>query len=445
MKKISRREFALLATGGAAMGLARPAAAGGEEPAQAPALGTHYGRSADLPRARGQRVVVVGGGWSGLTVAQYTKKADPALDVVLIEKRSTFVSHPMSNLWLAGLVDLEFLTHSYLDAAANNGYAYLNGAAVDVDRSARRVYTDQGWVAYDHLVLAPGVDYDYSSFGVTDGHDIQTLKNRYPAGFVSGSEHITLRNKLASFTGGIFVLTAPPGIYRCAASPYERACMIAAVIKRKKLKGKVVMIHSREQPAVKPEGFLAAFEELYADQITYMNSTEVKGIDVAGRKIITDFDEISFDDGAIYPRIRAARMIEDLGLVDPESPQKEALIDPFKYNVIGDKRVYVTGDCRPMPFSKSAAVARTEGMYVAKVIAARAAGREAPWQSPRSICYSMVNAAPEEAILIDTTYKFDRTSGQWEYGSTKAVNTRSAALGKEGVAWAQGQYRDMFL
>ncbi len=443
--RLSRRQFTGLAAAGAAAGWAGPAAAGGGADAiPAPALSGRLGRAADLPRARGPRVVVIGGGWSGLTIAKYAKKADPGLDVVLIEKRSTFVSHPLSNLWLAGLVDLETITHSYLDAAANGNYAYLNGAAVDVDRSARKVFTDQGWVAYDHLVLAPGVEYDYASLGIADPAAIQTLRTRYPAGFVSPSEHITLRRKLRNFTGGIFVLTVPPGIYRCAASPYERACMIASVIKRKKLKGKVVLIDPREQPAVKAEGFLAAFEELYADQLEYLNSTEVRGVDVSGRRILTDFDDIAFDDASIYPRVRAARMIEDLGLADPQSPRKEARIDPFRYTAAGDKRVYVTGDCRPMPFSKSASVARSEGMYVAKVIAAHARGREVAWESPRSVCYSMVNAAPQEAIAIHTTYRFDKASGQWGYRDARALNTRSAKLGRDGLAWALDHYRDMF-
>ena len=42
--------------------------------------------------------------------------------------------------------------------------------------------------------------------------------------------------KLQSFEKGLFVLTAPQGIYRCAASPYERACLIAALFKQKNIK-----------------------------------------------------------------------------------------------------------------------------------------------------------------------------------------------------------------
>ena len=106
---ISRRDFGKLATGGLTV-----AGVGGgvisSASAQAAISGV-TGRPADLPAAKGRRVVVVGGGWSGLTVAKYLKVNDPNLDVVLIERRATFKSHPMSGLWIAGVTSLETLTY----------------------------------------------------------------------------------------------------------------------------------------------------------------------------------------------------------------------------------------------------------------------------------------------------------------------------------------------
>lgn len=404
-------------------------------------------RRADLAAPRGQRVVIVGGGWSGLTIAKYVKLAAPELDVVLVEKRSQFVSHPLSNLMLAGLIGINALTRSYSDGAAHNGYRYFQATLAEADFAARRLFTDKGFIDYDFLVIAPGIDYDYASFGVTDPSQVQLLERRYPGGFVSPDEHLIIKRKVDAFKGGAFVLTAPPGIFRCSASPYERACMIASVFKRKKLTAKVILIDSRDAPAVKAEGFLTAFEELYGDHIEYMNSTVIENIDAAGRTIKTDFDDIAFDDGAIYPRIRGARLIEKLGLADPAAAQKEARIDPFKYNVIGDERVYVTGDCRPMPFSKSASVAHTEGQYVARVIAGRARGKgEAlPWTTPLSVCYSMVNTDPREAILSRSTYRFDTASKQWSFAEgTKGYNARTEAMGAATLQWTEQHLADLF-
>ena len=45
------------------------------------------------------------------------------------------------------------------------------------------------------------------------------MKTNYPAGFMPGSEHLSIKNKLAEFEGGVFVLTVPQGNYRCLPAP----------------------------------------------------------------------------------------------------------------------------------------------------------------------------------------------------------------------------------
>ena len=100
MDKISRRNFIKL-TGGAATaaglgvtGLVATATSGCKPATEATstskttntATPTHpkLDTAALLPRPKGQRTVVVGGGWSGLTLAKYIKKASPDMDVVLV-------------------------------------------------------------------------------------------------------------------------------------------------------------------------------------------------------------------------------------------------------------------------------------------------------------------------------------------------------------------------
>jgi len=125
------------------------------------------------------------------------------------------------------------------------------------------------------------------------------------------------------------------------------------------------------------------------------------------------------------------------------SPQMEAKIDVLKYNVVGDERVFVAGDSRPMPFSKSGNTARSEGQYVAKVIAAHANGKTIPWTSPHTICYSVVQAEPMEAIMVDAKYKYDGKS--FAFDDVKMIQQRSEKEGQLTLEWARGHYRDMFL
>lgn len=433
---VTRRDFWKLALAGGATGtVGAPVAAFATGPAARPA---------DLPKPKGPRIVVVGGGWSGLSLAKTLKREDARLDVVLIEPRATFFSCPLSNLWLADLVTLETLVRSYLDAAVAGGYLYFNATLVDLDREKRRAHTERGWIGYDALVLAPGIDYDYAAMGVTDPTAQATMAARYPAGFRFGSEHLSLGRKIAAFKGGIFALNAPPGIYRCTASVYERACLIAAKFKKARIKGKVVLLDPRAEPTVNVGGFLTAFKDLHADHLEYMPSTEINGVDPESRRIKTTFDDVAFDDAAFYPRVRGAVLLETLGLVDPKSAQKEARIDPLTNAVVGDERVFVAGDARPMPFAKGGEVARTEALHLAKRIVAMLHGKTVPWQSPVSICYSVVNDAPVEAVVNRSTYRFDMATRQFDFAEAASDNTRSATLGRAAIDWGNRHLDDMF-
>lgn len=435
---------AVLAAGPAALAAGAAQPASGKQ--EAPFVSTH--RMLDLPKAKGPRLVIIGGGTSGLTIAKYAKKAYPKFDVVLVEKRCMYSSCFASNLWYPGIINLEFLAdHSFLDAARNSGYIYVNATCIGLDRASRTVATNEGDIKYDFLVVAPGISYDYDKIGV---HDIDTqiaLRQTYPGGFICPTEHVTIHRKVHQFEGGVFIQTVPSGNYRCLPAPYERACLIASVIKHNKLKGKVVILDANPEITIKAPGFHAAFDELYKGIIEWHPTSAVTGVDIANRTVKTEFDNYKFDDAAIYPNIRAATLIEELGLMAPptRSNQKEADIDIRFYNLIGDERVYVTGDSRPMPYSKSGNTSNSEGHYVAKVLAARAQGQDVAWTSPQTLCYSMVDAFPKQAIWVDTYYGYDaKRDAITGFKDTKVDNTRSEANGTAYLEWARGLYRDMF-
>jgi NADPH-dependent 2,4-dienoyl-CoA reductase/sulfur reductase-like enzyme len=440
-KGFGRRQFLKLSGGSA---LAAVAAGTTVVSATGPASAAISGRTnkpADLPAASGPRCVVVGGGVSGTTLAKYLKKENPKFDVVMVEPNALYMSCFLSNLWLDDLIDLKTLQHSYCDAARKGGYVWLQGKLIDLDREAKRAFTSEGYIDYQYIALAPGLDYNYASIGITDPVLAVACAQNFPAGFKPGSENLSIKGKLANFEKGVFLTTVPSGNYRCLPAPYERACLLADYFKKNKIKGKVVLLDPGEQPfAPKAPGFLAAFKELYKDIIDYRPSTNIKSVDPIKKTVTTEFETISFDDAAIYPRVRAAKLIEELGLSDPKSPQFEADIDVYKYFVKGDKTCYAAGDCRPMPFSKSANTANSEAHYVAKVIAAAAAGKDIDWVSPYTICYSMVNGKPEEAIMVKA--KYDKQ--KFGFTDVELDNKRSAALGLATHEWGAGLYRDMF-
>jgi sulfide dehydrogenase [flavocytochrome c] flavoprotein subunit len=450
MEDNSRRNFlkmgggAILAgTAGLATGVAGCANAKSDSK-PAPATTANY---INLPKAKGPRLVIVGAGTSGMTIAHHAKENYPDFDVVLVDKRDMYSSCFNSSLWEVGIINLEFLAaHSYLNAAVNYDYNFVNATVIGLDRAARKLHTNNGVIAYDFLVLAPGISYDFARIGVTDPENVYNVRQMCPGGFISLMEHVSLRRKFQEFEGGTFIQTVPSGNYRCLPGPYERSCMMASWIKKNGIKGKVIILDANPEVTIKKDGFHDAFDNLYKGIIEYNPSSAVTGVDTENKIVKTEFDSYPFTDASIYPNIRANTLIEQLDLVDPESLQKEANIDTRFYNVKGDLHVYVTGDSRPQPYSKSANTSNTEGHFVAKVLAARVQGKEIPWVSPETLCYSMTNAFPPEAIKVDAKYVYDaKTDAITGFSpDTKTWEVRDEAMGRAYLEWADGIYGDMF-
>jgi NADH dehydrogenase FAD-containing subunit len=413
---------------------------------------------ASIPDTKSPRVVVLGGGWSGLSIAKTIKEFSPQADVILVEKRHEFISCPISNLWLVDKVDLEYITHDYLQGARNYNYTYFNATAIGIDKKQRTLKTSEGDINFDYLVLSPGIDYDYSRW-TTDISLVTRLKQEYPAGFIPGSEHITLKNKIHNFKGGNFILTVPGGNYRCLPAPYERACIIADYFKQKKLKAKVIILDENNAVTIKKKGFMSAFNELYADYIEYVPNATIENIDLDNKMVTTELDEFKFEDASFYPRVRGAKIIETMGFAKNAKDMLEGNINPLTYEVEGETNIFIAGDARPMGFSKSGNTSNTEGKYVGKIIANRINKIAAPkWDSPITLCFSEISTKPENAIFVYTKYSFDKKDkslknakfADWKKFSFTET-TSSEAWKKDGAknaasiySWADALYFDMF-
>lgn len=393
------------------------------------------------------RVVVVGGGWSGLSVAKNTKAFAPNADVILVEQRYEFKSCPVSNLWLVDKVEAEFLTHDYLQAARNYNYTYFHATAIGLDKEKQILDTSNGYIEYDYLVLAPGIDYDYSRW--TDDIAFENrLKQEYPAAFMPGSEHLTLKNKIKNFKGGNFLMTVPSGNYRCLPAPYERACVIADYFKQNKIDGKVVLLDENNSITIKEKGFQSAFNELYKDHLEYVPGSPINEIDLDKKIVYTEFDEYEFADASFYPHVRGGKILEKFGLAKDAKNKLEAHINQLTYEAIGAKNIFITGDTRPMGFSKSGNTSNTEGQYVARIIASRINKTEPiAWEPATTACFSAVSIQPEKAIYIYTQYSYDEKTKTFDFADTTADEnwkTNGTTNADSNYSWATSLYYDMF-
>jgi len=105
-------------------------------------------------------VVIVGGGFGGLYAARGL--AGAPVDITLIDKHNYHLFRPMLYQVATGLLSSDEVAapiRSILRRQKN--VTVLMAEVVGVDSHARVVLTHQGAIAYDYLVLATGIEYNY--------------------------------------------------------------------------------------------------------------------------------------------------------------------------------------------------------------------------------------------------------------------------------------------
>ena len=396
-----------------------------------------------LPASAGRRVVIVGGGWGGLAAAARLRQLAPELEVVLVDRDAAFRSLPLSNKWLVDKTPDALMQQDYATVARARGYVALRAAVTAIDRERRRVHTARGALAYDWLILAAGIRHDYSPWLGEDARAIEQVRRLYPAGFMA-HELDALKRKLATFKGGDLLMTVPPGPMRCPPAPYERAVMIAWLLKTRNIKGRLVLVDAGGGM----QRFNHMFAERYKDQILHLTHAPVKAIDPFKNMLSTEFDEISFDDAIIIPPQQAAGLVVQAGLGGTDAAGKPgawAGFDPLHLHAIGDERVFLVGDLLGLAsplfghYPKSAHMAVQLGRIAAAEIAARSRGKLPAPQLPESVCHVYTDVDPMEMMRIDAGY---RLRGDGLIAQTVRQHEDPQPRG-EDRQWAHGLYMEM--
>lgn len=342
------------------------------------------------------RVVVIGGGFGGATAARAIRRALPGAEVTLIAGGARFVSCPGGNEVIAGLKDAATQVFTYAAMAAE-GIAVIPARAEGFDPATRRVRVGGAEVAYDRLVLAPGI---VPVFGAIRGYD-QAAAKPFPHGWTEGDVE-PLRAQLAAFPkGGLAVLAVPATPYRCPPAPYERASLIAHSLKTRGLGGKVLILDSKDSFSQAAQ-FRAAWAALYPGMIEWIGVSDGGGlaeVDPAAGTLSTDFDSYTPDFANVIPPQRAAPIAAPAMDRTGWCP-----VDPVRFASAIVPDVHVIGDAAYAgQMSKSAYAAQSQAHRVAAHIAAELGGGPLAATELASICTSL--AAPDWGITIGNTYR----------------------------------------
>ncbi|MEA1982216.1 MAG: FAD/NAD(P)-binding oxidoreductase [Campylobacterota bacterium] len=433
----------------------------GAKPAEATAVGT-----AAKNIIGKHKVVVIGGGFGGLAVANNLMKKNRDLDLLVIEKNDTFMSCPVSNTYLGKLEGMELGTFvfDYAQPVEKHGYKMLKSEVVGINRAAKQIDTAHGTVEYETLVLSPGIAYDYEGqFPTWSQEKIAQVKRTAPGALVPGSEHVALERQLRDMDDGDVIITVPSGKFRCPPAPFERACMIAAYMKKEDIQGKVIMLNPSNKIA-KGAAFKEAWNELYGDRIVHMDYATIQDVDPKAKTLTylqkvpgeAEFDEtvtISYEVLNLIPTNKANPVVEMAGLETTDDAFHKVLMNGCTFQTKTDADVYAVGDVVGHAIPPSGQTAVWAGKQCAAEITAKLQGKtyELPVQTKTvnagNVCYSMVGDNPEEGIMVTHDFSWTGKTIKGKGHVPKDAKTgkfRSKGTAKALRDWYSGIMGDLF-
>jgi len=391
------------------------------------------------PRASVGRVVVVGGGFGGATAARYLKLwGGAAVDVTLVERNAGFLSCPMSNLVIAGLRDPGSISQGYHGLQAQ-GVRRVRGEVIGIDPVARTIrLAGRSTLGWDRLILAPGIDF---MFDELPGLRAALDSGRAVHAWKAGAQTLALRRQLEALPdGGVVLMSIPRAPYRCPPGPYERACLIAAWLRRARPRAKLLVLDANPEIQSKRALFERAFAQHHAGVLEYRPNAELQQV-LADGTARFEFEDVKADVLNLIPPQRAGDLARDFAHVN----RRWVGIDWLTMQAQAAPGVHVVGDA---VFSapgapKSAHLANQQGKLAAAAVLQLLRGEPVdPAPVMMNTCYSFVT--PDEAAHVASVHQYDAAEKTMKPvpgagGVSPAASAREAVFAQ---AWADNIWAD---
>ncbi len=361
------------------------------------------------------KIVVIGGGFGGASVAKYLKKYSQNIDVTIIEPNHIYTTMPKGNCYLSDLINVERLHQRYKHLRQSYNISILHDLVTQIDTSSKVVKTLNGVkLPYDKLVCATGIEFDFDDIEGYSKKDINTIPHAY-----SGVSQLTLlKKKIQSMdNGSLFAIVAPKCPYRCPPGPYERASLVAEYFKKYKPKSKILIFDQKDSYCKQPL-FEQGWKSLYGNNIERIDAKNNTLITTDGQKHKVDL--LNF-----IPPQQATALLRQAGLCDKSG---WAPVDQQTFASTLAKDLYIIGDSSiagDMP--KSGHSANSQAKLCAASIVLSLAGQEMIKPKIANTCYSLVGS--DYGISVIEVYQFDGKK-------MKEITKKITPLGKEDYFYA---------
>jgi NADPH-dependent 2,4-dienoyl-CoA reductase/sulfur reductase-like enzyme len=360
-----------------------------------------------LSFAKGPRVVIVGAGAGGATVARHlSAQLGGQVELVVVSGPSaSYVPPFLGKPLLLGESGPVLPPFEMLFAGLK--LSLVAGTAMAIDRSGKTLKVRQGSattdLAYDILVAAPGValkNYGGETASLADPHGACWTADGACNAMIAGVDALP--------QGGRLTVIAPPQPFRCPPAIYERVCLLAHRLTITNPGASILILDEKDRYPMQAL-FEAAYSDYYEDMIEWVPLEfhgGVTSIDFENGLIETDFESFRSDFIHAVPPQVAPDFLTDAGLGDDHGycPIEAATMRSGR-----DQDIYIVGDASAAgEMSKSAGSAIVQGKLAAVSIGERITGRRSDTETGTETeivdkCWSFV--APDDAVRLGGRYR----------------------------------------
>lgn len=315
------------------------------------------------------RVLILGGGFGGVSAAHFLRLIAPEHEVVLVARDPDFMMGFRKNAELVGGEPMQ-TGRRPLASLERRGVRFVQGTIARVDPGARAVEVDGQTLEGDALVVALGADVVPGAVpGLAEhGHNV------YDPAEVSASAEA-----LGSLSEGRVVVGIFGAPYTCPPAPYELALLAseAAAIRGARLEFAAFTPQPMSLPVLGRAGCEVIEGRLGLRGIGFTANAKTDHVE-DGRVVLQDGGEIPFDLLLAVPPHRCPQILVDAGLAEAGAWVR---VDPRTLET-GFEGVSAVGDCTAIPLAtgqqmpKAGVLAEGEGRVVVERIVARLNGIE---------------------------------------------------------------------
>lgn len=316
------------------------------------------------------RVLVLGGGFGGIaTAVALRQRLEPDDEVVLVERRPTFVMGLRKNWALAGTSTIAEGERS-LATLQDRGITVVAGTIESIDPAARAAVVDGDRLDADAVVVALGAQRDPDAIPGFREYAI----NAYDV-----AESAASAAAIDAFAGGRVIVGIFGAPYPCPPGPYELALLLMERFDANDIPGGMLVFtpQAGSLPILGTEGCAAFDGRLLNAGITFRPKTVAESVE-DGVVVTSDGVRLPFDLLIGVPPHRVPPVVAASGLTGggPWVPVDRATLQTSFLGVyaIGDVTSIPLTNGNPLP--KAGVFAHAEGEVVAARIADHLAGRQ---------------------------------------------------------------------